>query len=439
LDVSAEPFFDFNSDEYRSFHARSVATAFQAPGWLDKLHRQVAPALEAEPITITVRDTTTGELKLVIPLVSRRLGRVTTLEFCDLGLCDYNGLVYCAEDVERLVADCSLSGRVHALLPPTDTISLIKLRGDEQLLEVLFPRAHRAPMRVSSHAITIGESWDDWRSARLDPSLRRELDLKRRRLAKAGVPAFRLVQEPDEIASAFSALRLFRAHRFAQRGIADVIDNEAVFSFYRRVAVDGARDGTARTFCLYVSGEPVAVMFGTVQGRRFSLLLVGFDLERYRRLSVGLLAIEDTIRASFESRDEVYDFTIGDYPFKLQFGAQSSPLFEWHVPRGTRGYLAVAQVAAFREMKRHIKPLVTGAHRFWTGGLRQRLKSKLSRKGNASTVTGNKGSGWRNGLEIAGHTIAMLALGKDAESSRVLPGSRAVNSDSNRVHRHGTK
>jgi CelD/BcsL family acetyltransferase involved in cellulose biosynthesis len=427
LDVSAEPFFDFSSDEYSSFHARSGATAFQAPGWLDKLHRQVAPALEAEPITITVRDAQTGELRLVIPLVSRRLGRLTTLEFCDFGLCDYNALVYCADDVKCLIADRSLRARVHALLPPTDTISLIKLRGDEQLLEFLFPRAHRAPMRVSSHAITTGGGWDDWRSARLDPSLRRELDLKRRRIAKAGVPAFRLVQERDEIARVFSALRTFRAHRFAQRGIADVIDNEAVFSFYRQVALDGARDGTARTFCLYVAGEPVAVMFGTVHRRRFSLLLVGFDLERYRRLSVGLLAIEDTIRASFESGDEAYDFTIGDYPFKLQFGARSSPLFEWHVPRGTRGYLAVVQAAAFREMKRHMKPLVTGVQRFWTVALRHRLKSKSNQKAGSPAVTAIKGSG-RNGLEIAGHTIAILALGKDAEPPHVPPGSHSVNS-----------
>src|SRR5258708_35902700 len=108
VEVSAEPFFDFGSNEYCSLHAQSEATAFQAPGWLDKLHRRVAPALEAEPITIAVRDTQTGELKLVIPLVFRRLGRLTTLEFCDFGLCDYNALVYCADDVKRLTADRSL-------------------------------------------------------------------------------------------------------------------------------------------------------------------------------------------------------------------------------------------------------------------------------------------------------------------------------------------
>ena len=121
--------------------------------------------------------------------------------------------------------------------------------------------------------------------------------------------------------------------------------------------------GTARTYALHLSGEPVAVMFGLVHRRVFSLLLVGFDLARYRRLSVGLLAIEDTLRASFEGGDEVYDFTIGDYSFKLQFGARPAPLYEWHVPRTVRGRLAILCIEILREAKRILKPLVLDAQR----------------------------------------------------------------------------
>src|SRR5262249_46760734 len=153
---------------------------------------------------------------------------------------------------------------------------------------------------------------------RVDRSFRRYLDMKRRRTARTGAPDFSLLHDAAEITRAFDVLRSFRADRFREIGVTDVIDGDSVFSFYRRIAIEGAQAGTARTYRLSLSGEPVAVVFGLVHRRTFSLILVGFDIVRHRRLSLGLLAIEDTVRASIEAGDVVYDFTIGDHPYKLQ-------------------------------------------------------------------------------------------------------------------------
>ena len=300
---------------------------------------------------------------LVLPLVRCRRNGLTFVEFADFGLCDYLTAVYDPDDAERLVADAALPSRVAALLPPSDVISLTKLAGNDPILDRLFPSARRARMRASAHAVKIGTGWAEWRLATFDRSLRHELDVKRRRFTKAGTPAFKLVEDASEIVRVFDALRNFRSQRFKKRGTPDVIDSDAVFSFYRRIAIEGAGAGTARTFCLYLSGEPVAVMFGLVHRRTFCLLLVGFDLVRYRRLSVGLLAIEDTLRASIEAGDTVYDFTIGDYAYKLQFGGEPTPLYEWRVARTIRGRLAVFGIEAVRETKRVLKPLVIRARR----------------------------------------------------------------------------
>lgn len=363
LDVAIEPNFDFGSREYELLQARSRTTAFQAARWLDILHRKVAPALATETFTVIVRDKISGRPVLVVPLVRRRRRGITLLEFADFGVCDYLAAVYDAEDRARLETEVTLPARVAALLPRSDVVSLTKLTGNDPVLARLFPNGRRAPMRVSSYAVRIDATWEEWRAGKLNPSLRHELDVKRRRLAKTGRPTFTLVRGENEIVRAFDALRAFRAHRFEKRRTSDVIDNEVVFSFYRQIAIDGMSTGTARTYALHLSGEPVAVMFGLVHRRVFSLLLVGFDLARYRRLSVGLLAIEDTLRASFEGGDEVYDFTIGDYSFKLQFGARPAPLYEWHVPRTVRGRLAILCIEILREAKRILKPLVLDAQR----------------------------------------------------------------------------
>jgi CelD/BcsL family acetyltransferase involved in cellulose biosynthesis len=358
LNVVVEPDFNFLSDDYRSLHRRSRTTAFQAPHWLQALYRDVVPAMQAEAFVITVREAVSGRLMLVLPLARSRRSWLRFIEFADFGLCDYLRAVYDPADAPILLGDATLHKRIAAHLPPCDVISLTKLTAGDLVLEGLFPRARRARMRVSAYPVKIGTDWAAWRSATLDCGFSRDLDIKRRRLAKKGWPSMVVVRDHGEIVQVFDALRNFRAERFRERGVRDVLDDDAVFSFYRRIAAQGAHDGSARTFCLYLSGVPVAVMFGLVHRGTFSLLLVGFDLARYRRLSLGLLAIEDTLRASIETGDTTYDFTIGDYPYKVQFGAESVPLHEWHTERTVRGYLAVVGIDVVREVKRRLKPIV---------------------------------------------------------------------------------
>jgi len=358
LVVAMEPAFDFAGREYRSLQQRSRATAFQAARWLTALQHHVAPAAGAEPVTVTVRDAADGRLMLVLPLARQRVRGLTFLTFADFGLCDYIAPIYDPADTPSLLADGGLAQRVIAALPHHDALQLTKLVGGDVILERLFPDTRRARMRVSAYPVKIQSSWEEWRSAVLDTGFRRDLDTKRRRIVRRAAPRFVLLHDPDEITRAFQALRQFRAQRFKERGASDVLEREAVFAFYRRIALEGATDGTARTFCLYLSGEPAAVMFGIVDRGTFSLLLVGFDLARYRRLSIGLLAIEDTLRASFDAGDRVYDFTIGDYSYKTQFGGEASALYEWHQARTLRGRATVLGISLLRELKRLLKPLV---------------------------------------------------------------------------------
>jgi len=357
LQVAAERGFDFNSAEYRALHAHSSASAFQAPGWLGALHRDIAPAFGVDPVTVTVRDSD-GRLVLVLPLALNRQHGVATLEFADFGLCDYLGPVYEDADLPLLLADARLPQRVAAALPRHDALAFTKLTGDQTLLARLFPAMHRAQMRISAYPAKLPTDWTTWRTNQLDPSVRRDLDIKRRRLDRSGKAEFTLLRDPSDIASAFDALRRYRSARFKAIGAPDIMDNEAVFAFYRGMAIQGARDGTTRTERLSLSEEPIAVQFGLSQGRTYSMLLIGVDIARHARLSPGLLAIEDSLRAAISFGDRVYDFTIGDHPYKLQFGAETVPLAEWHRARTLRGHAKVLRIALMREAKRRLKPML---------------------------------------------------------------------------------
>src|SRR6185369_7355864 len=112
LTVAAEPAFDFASAEYRALHQRSRAGAFQGAHWLAALQHDVAPALNAEPATVAVRDAADGRLMLVLPLARHSTGGVTFLTFADFGLCDYLGPIYDPADAASMLADPNLPERI---------------------------------------------------------------------------------------------------------------------------------------------------------------------------------------------------------------------------------------------------------------------------------------------------------------------------------------
>jgi hypothetical protein len=295
LVVAAEPAFDFASAEYQALQQRSHTTAFQGARWLAALHRDVAPALGAEPVTITLWDAAEGRLMLVLALARNRQNGVTFLAFADFGLCD------------------------------------------DLLLEWLFPSIRRAHMGFSAYPAPMGRDWRAWRSAKLDQSFRRYLDMKRAASSAPGGirPAARGGCDRPRLRSlaalSLAALQGTRRARRARRR--------------RRVFILPAHRhrGSARRFGAHALPHSVR------RAHRDHLLLVGFDAARHGRLSPGLLAIEDTLRASVDAGDSVYDFTIGNHPFKVKFGGEAIPLYEWHQARTIRGHMAVLAIALVRE------------------------------------------------------------------------------------------
>ncbi|MEJ0074521.1 MAG: GNAT family N-acetyltransferase [Alphaproteobacteria bacterium] len=353
--VALEPAFDFAGADYRALHANSDASVFQSPAWLEALHRDVAPAFSAAQATVTMRDQG-GRLMMVLPLVRRRRHGATIMEFADFGLCDYNAAVCDLDDAVLLDADATLPRRVAAAMPRHDLMTLTKMTCEHPLLLRLFPDASRAEMRFSAYPTRLTSDWKSWHEATLAQGFRRDLGVKRRRLERLGPVEFVRLSDAEQIAHAFGILRKLRSVRLKSIGGHDVMADETIFAFYRRMAIEGAQQGFARTECLSVSGETVAVQFGLVQRGTYLMLMLGADIERFGRTSPGILTLEASLCAAIRDGEQTYDFTIGDHPYKQQFGATAIPLYEWHRGQSLYGRAALPAITLVREAKRVLKP-----------------------------------------------------------------------------------
>jgi CelD/BcsL family acetyltransferase involved in cellulose biosynthesis len=353
--VAREDDFDFSSAEYADLFARSDATAFQHPVWLGALYDVLAPRRGAKKLVVTVRSED-GRLVLVLPLVRRRQGLLRLLEYADLGVNDYAAPVLDTAAAE-LVADGHVAAQVRVALGSFDLLRIERVPDSPELLTSLIGGATAARHRYDTHLVDLAETVDAWHQ-RLDPKFVRHLERKYKRLRPKGERRLRSITDVEEIDAFMARMQTFRAARFADRRGTDLVQDPDCFDFYRSVARDSVTAGPARLDVLEVGGEPAAVALNLVERDRELFVLVGYDVERLRNYSLGLLIVDELVASAISRGAAHFDLTVGDEDYKSDFGARARPLFEVRVQRTLRGRAGVGARAGYLTARRLAKRAV---------------------------------------------------------------------------------
>ncbi len=342
--VALDPEFDFQSSEYASLYAASGATAFQHPLWLTAFYSRLAGHRGAEKIVVTGRHATSGELLFMLPMIRRRHTGVVLLESCDLGVSDYAAPVISP----ALLSDAPLDAAIRAVLPAFDILRIRPVRPEHVALWQFLLGGETRKLDFSAHATVLHDDFAEWREATLDGSFRRMLDRKKKRFLKQDGAQVRLLSEPDEIRAGIAQLARLRAGRFD----GDLIQGTEVEQFYADVAVTGAATGFARTYEIAIGGEKIGYAFGIAAAGRFNYLLIGCDYDTHGRHSPGLILYDSMIEDWIANNGTIYDFTIGDEPFKRQLGTTATPMFQVGENATWRGRLGAAAFAAREQLRR---------------------------------------------------------------------------------------
>ena len=326
--VQAEHSFDFLSAEYAELFSRSHATAFQSPMWLDRLYARLVPHVGAHPLIVTVRARADGRLVMVLPLLRQRRGAMRVVEFADLRVSDYASPVCDEFTFARILRDQAACAEIREALMPYDLVRIQKMKDGAMALEKLLDVKSRTSMKMNAYAIALSAPFAKWRSETISRSYGKELDKKGRKLRRKGEIRLECAEDPEAIRRTFHALREFRRTRFQD---SDLLQKDAYFEFY----VEAAISGLARTYALLLDGQPIAAVWGFLHKRQFLVILSIFDFVHYKNYSTGSLMFEQVARDCIARGDVCLDFTIGDEPYKLLFGAR--PTRMWMIIRsGTR-------------------------------------------------------------------------------------------------------
>jgi CelD/BcsL family acetyltransferase involved in cellulose biosynthesis len=334
VDVGVEPRFDFLSAEYRGFHNARRATVFQSPLWLDMIHRKLAPQLRATQYTLTIRNHRDNALLALIPFVVQKSAGLSILQPADFGVCDYNSVVADPRVLETLANDPSVVSRIDALLGVAGVLIFRKVRDDSFDAGRLFRKTTATACENAAYHSVIGDDFEAWQRRTVSRKFSKELGRLGRQIEREfGRYEHRAAETEAEIREAFTFLRQARRGRFQN----DLLESDVYFSFYCEYAVAAASSGDAITYVSYLDGKPVAVLFGLTGGGEFHAVLIGSDIDKYGRYSIGMQIIFRVIKLRFEQGFQRIDMGLGNNGYKSQFRVDETTLHNFTASRSLAG------------------------------------------------------------------------------------------------------
>ncbi len=166
----------------------------------------------------------------------------------------------------------------------------------------------------------------DWETLRqsLGKNQRRNISRYDRYLAEAGAGAVQYGQLDDAVAIPETLGTLASLHQAVQQeqGHAGAFSDPRMLPFQQDVAAQFQQRGWLRLYWLRLGGNPIAMMYCFLYGRRLSFYITGYDLA-WSRFGPGRQVIAYALQQCVADGVELFDFLRGDEAYKFDWGAET--------------------------------------------------------------------------------------------------------------------
>ncbi|CDX62254.1 conserved hypothetical protein [Mesorhizobium plurifarium] len=327
--------------------ATGVCTGHQHFAWAEGIVEGLLPQ-KADLAIVEVRDASTGEPRMLVPLMRRRAFHHWVIEWLSCGVCDYAApLLADATPWTRQSAEAAWAA-VFAVLPPADRIHIAGI--PKEVGGVANPLALLSPARDSIHShygIAMDGDAETVVKRICRPSFVKALNKDLRRLDRNGGLALVEADTPALVDSIFGKLVQMRLSRFRELGRFDLLARPPVIDFYRKAAHRGLTDGSVRIFGLRAGNVMVAVQYLAVHLGTLHALLIAIDQAAVPNVSPGLCIMGELIKWGRGAGFDYFDLSVGNQSYKEHMGAVKSVLSELCYGITLKG-VAVSQAIKYR-------------------------------------------------------------------------------------------
>jgi CelD/BcsL family acetyltransferase involved in cellulose biosynthesis len=272
-------------------------------------------------------------------------------------LCNYNGPLLAGDFASRVSKDrfVALWQEITTLLRGRsnhDLVDLEKMPGMIGGQANPFIHIGMTPHVNDAYLTHLTGDWEAFYAAKRSGSTRKRDRKKRKHLAEHGEVAFVTAAGSGEIARTVDALIEEKNGAYARMGVANMFEWPGYREFFHDM---GNHPRLVHVCRLDVGTKTVAANFGLTFRDTYYYVLAGYDDGELAKFGPGMALLHDLLRYSIEAGLKIFDFTIGDEPYKREWFDAETRLYDCVTPATWRGSLVAMPLAAVRRVKRRIK------------------------------------------------------------------------------------
>jgi CelD/BcsL family acetyltransferase involved in cellulose biosynthesis len=217
----------------------------------------------------------------------------------------------------------------------------------------------------NAYLVALTGDWETFYAAKRSSNTRRSDRKKQRRLAECGEVRFLTAAGRDEIERTLDALIEEKTASYAKLGVDNMFNRPGYRDFFLDMATGTQSARLTHLSRIDVGSETAAANFGLVFRGTYIYLLAGYNDGDLGRFGPGSLQLLEMFQYAFDRGLKVFDFTIGDEPYKRDWFDQEMKLYDHASAATLRGWMAIMPARALRAIKRVVRqnPMVWSAVR----------------------------------------------------------------------------
>jgi CelD/BcsL family acetyltransferase involved in cellulose biosynthesis len=358
VELSLHHDLDSIESDWRAFEATADCTVFQTFDWLSTWLRNVGVHEGCKPAVVIGRYE--GTILFLMPFALEGSAGLRKITWLGSYLCNYNGPVL-IRDFSRRVSSpqfIQLWQDIQSLLRRQLGHDIVDL---EKMPITIGEQANPfCAMRVTPHVndaymTVVGGDWEAYYAAKRSSSSRKTDRKKRKRLADHGETRFITAASRDDVLRSVDALIDEKRRSYAKLGVANMFDWPGYRDFFIDLATGVQSARLTHVSRVDVGEMTAAANFGLTYRGRYYYILAGYDDGELARFGPGAMQLQDVMRYAADNNCPLFDFTIGDEPYKREWCDVEIGLCDYVSPASWRGSLVAATTVPFRQIKRWIK------------------------------------------------------------------------------------